>query len=318
MSFFKKLFGKSNNNETTVNEIKTPIKTKNEFSPLVLWWINNKKGGYDTAQKKFPSWFANKYSIDFDFEVSQYLKKGFLEYSNSTNVVLNEEGKKELKYYNCIVILHMHPEYKLLLSDFAYNSQWHIMNDNDIIWSIFNKRQLLYSQAKQWNDLMNNYLNMSSLLLDESKYIEALDLILPAVFIATSGMLNDNKLSPYKDNDGYLDVICLEINNYSMSNPIRKIIQQTGLDLDNIAEKFSTSEHISSLKTLLPFYYLDISEAWKMLECAIKANVEKGVYTLFDIKGLGIKLKYNIPNPNSKSYFYNSSENQIRAFNNKN
>ena len=107
MSFFKKLFGKSNNNETTVNEIKTPIKTKNEFSPLVLWWINNKKGGYDTAQKKFPSWFANKYSIDFDFEVSQYLKKGFLEYSNSTNVVLNEEGKKELKYYNCIVILHM-------------------------------------------------------------------------------------------------------------------------------------------------------------------------------------------------------------------
>ena len=55
-----------------------------------------------------------------------------------------------------------------------------------------------------------------------------------------------------------------------------------------------------------------------MLESAIKANIEKGIFTLADIKRLGIKLKYNVPNPNSTTYFYNSTENQIRAFKPKN
>lgn len=317
MSFFKKLFGISKQDET-LNKNDKSKQDKNEFAPLVLWWIDSKKGGYDTAQKKFPSWFANKYNVEFDDVVHDYLEKGFLEYSSSTNVVLSDKGKQELKYYNCLIILHNHPEYMLKISDFTSHSQWHIINDNDIIWAIFNKRQLEYSRDSQWNDLMNNYLNMSSLLLEENKYADALELMFPAAFIATSGMLNENKLSPFEDDNGFLQVMFLEINNYALSNPIRKIIQKTDLSLDDIALKFKHSKHIEALKTTLPFYYLDIDESWKMLEFAINANKEKGIFSLYDLKTLGIKLKYNTPNPRSTEYFYNSVENQIRAYKPKN
>lgn len=313
MSLFSKLFKKVKE-AIHISDTLALKKQTNDFSPLVLWWIKQKKDGYDMSSNRFPKWFYETYNIDFVFEVKNYLNNECLCHNKENRIILTEKGKHELDYYSCIVTIHKHPEYQLSVKDFTNNIKWHIVGDNDIIWGIFNNRQYEYIREKQWTKLKQNYLNMSSLLFDEKKYNEALKFISPAVFISTSGMLDDNKLSPYEIDSGFLDVTFLEISNYSMSSPIREIIKLENLTIDEVQQEFNTSLHIQSLKCILPFYYFDISSSWQMLKYAIQANIKKGIISTRDLKRQNIKLAYNLPNKNSKEYFYNSSENIIRAY----
>lgn len=315
MSLIKKIFSKLKKRvDKRDNDPKVQYQRKNnEFTPVVLWWINQKKGGYDISTNKFPKWFLEKYGINFTEEVNYYINKGCL-INKDNKIFLTDVGVNELAYYNCIVIMHKHPEYMLSFDDFKNNSNWHLISDNDIIWAIFNRRLLDFSKNKQWSSLEQNYLNMASLLIEEKKFKWALEFILPAAFLATSGLMDDNKLAPYKIDNGFIFVVNIEINNYYISNPIRQIIKAEKLSLDDIYQKYITSTFVQSLKTILPFYYLDIQSSWEILKYAIQAEKTKGIINMYDMKCQNIKLSYNLPNQNSNDYFYNSTENIVREY----
>lgn len=196
--------------------------------------------------------------------------------------------------------MHLHPEYDLNINDFVSNPQWHIINDNDIVWGILNSRLLQYTKNKMWYSLHNNYINMANLLMEESKYESALDYIFAAAFIETSGMIDDNTVT----------IFCIEINNYSITAPLLSINKKINLSIEDLRKRYCTSEFVLSLIDLLPFYYYDIENACEFMLEAYKYGGVKGIFTE---QNLNIKLKKNVPNENeTQRYFYNSVENIIR------
>ena len=125
---------------------------------------------------------------------------------------------------------------------------------------------------------------------------------------------NGNNYSQYKGDNTIVTTADIEINNYYISNPIRQIIKAEKLSLDDIYQKYITSTFVQSLKTILPFYYLDIQSSWEILKYAIQAEKTKGIINMYDMKCQNIKLSYNLPNQNSNDYFYNSTENIVREY----
>ena len=291
-----------------------PRKTKNSgLAPLVLWWISGKKTGYDPSTNKFPRWFQNQYELDFNKILADYTKRDlFITHENGT-ITLSKKGDTFLSENQHVIIIHKHPEYRLTTDDFTNNPQWHNVPNNDIIWGIFNKRQLDYTKMHQWDALYCNYLNMANLLIEEKKFLPALNLLFPAVFLATSGIHDDDKVNEYDLKQGYFWVSFLEINNYELSAPFRLIITTSNTSLESAKSSFLNSKHIQSLKTILPFYYFDTYESWMFFEQALATNNDDGIYTLADLGRASVHLKYNKPNPQSTNYFYANLENMLDA-----
>lgn len=315
MSFLKNIFCKDkdkNQLNTDANIlISKSINSNNVYATLILWWISQKKDGYNIVEHKFPKWFFNDYKINFDLETKNFLDKGFLQYNDSNSIILTEKGKQELAYYNCIVIMKTHPEYDMKLSDFSLHKQWHIIKDNDIVWGKLNSRIIEYTKNKLWDNLESTYSAIASLLIEETKYQEALPFIFASSFLETSGMHNDNKLSPlceYKNTD----VPFVEINNFNVTALLQKINKALNLNENDLFEKYVSSKIVLSLIDILPFYYYDLTEAFKFMFEALNRGETNGIFTIYI---LNKQLKYNKPNmKETKKYFYNSTENQIRAY----
>ena len=314
MSFFKKIFcndrkeNKTNTNANTTSILKS---NNNVFAPLVLWWINQKKVGYNPNTHKYPSWFQNDYEINFPLEIKNYLDKEFLQYNDSNTILLTEKGKQELAYYNCVIILRTHPEYNMQLSDFTLNKQWHLIKDNDIVWGKLNSRIIEYSKNNLWDSLESTYSAIASLLIEEAKYQEALPFIFATSFLETSGMHNDNKLSPLSEYKN-TNVPLVEINNYKVTALLIKIIKAINLNEKDLFEKYTSSKIVLSFIDILPFYYYDLAEAFKFMIEALNRGETNGIFSIF---ALNKTLKYQKPNTKEmKKYFYNSSENQIRIY----
>ena len=123
------------------------IKLRNAV--FVLWWISQKKNK-NINDIKLPKKYVEQYNLNFSKEIVHLIKIGLL--INSDNVLsISDAGKKYLEFYNCFIIMHLHPEYHLSYCDFCSNQEWHNIKDNDIIWGIFNKRQLESTKNNQWN-----------------------------------------------------------------------------------------------------------------------------------------------------------------------
>lgn len=284
------------------------IKLRNAV--FVLWWISQKKNK-NINDIKLPKKYVEQYNLDFSKEIVHLIKIGLL--INSDNVLsISDAGKKYLEFYNCFIIMHLHPEYHLSYCDFCSNQEWHNIKDNDIIWGIFNKRQLEFTKNNQWDEYCQNSSNMATLLIEEEKYSNALEFVFEVAFIETSGMHNNNVLQHYDNTNGDFNVLLLEINNYLVTKPLNEIKAKLSLTLEELKSKFLYSQRVKAITALLPFYYLDSEECWKMIQYALEQGREKGIITLTDLSKSGSHIRFNVPKENSSTYFYNSIENVLK------
>ncbi len=123
------------------------------------------------------------------------LKQGFLQDENGI-VKLTDAGVNKMKELDYVIYIHEHPQYCLTIQDFKRAPNLHKVQNADIVWGIFNSRILLYTQKLMWKSLMANYGNMANLLMEEKKYEKSLDYIFAASYLCTSGMGDNNELTP--------------------------------------------------------------------------------------------------------------------------
>ena len=349
MGFLKSLFGKKD--EATTNDIKVKSVSKlkqsedtkvaasapsvpyvqtaqnrgfqfsSDFDVLVLWWIAKKKKGYDKTSNKFPKWFANSYGINFNNVMNSFIKQGCL--SDEENITkITDAGKDRLKEFDYAVYVHEHAQYALTLDDFRNSPNLHKVQLADIAWGVFNSRILAYTSKGMWESLAANFGNMASLLIEEKKYEQALDFIFAAAYVETSGMRDNNELTPifceytnkgwkkqYLEN-GMPHIFLLEINNYYVTTPFIAAQNNLNLEWDDIRERFINSRQIASLEKTLPFRYFEKEESFEIFKEAIEEGGKKGVFPLKDVSK---KLKTNKPDEHSNKYFYASVENKVAA-----
>ena len=304
MGFFNKLFKNKSSeiqtNKTNCNKVLNKkridlCEMPSQSEIVTLWLISQKKDArLDTF--KLTKKDTECYNIELNSCLSHLIKKQLLS-CDEGKLIVSSSGIQELERYNCYVIMHLHPEYHLTIEDFTSNSHWHTINDNDIAWGIFNKRILEYTQNKMWSQLKLNYNNMATLLIEESKYELALDFIFAASFLGTSGMMDDNSVTPHS----------VEIFNRDITVPLKNICQKLNLQPSDIRTKYTNSQLITSLKKLLPFYYYDIEYACEFMLEALATNNTKGI---FNKPSPSIESHIIKPNVNeTKKYFYASAEN---------
>ena len=283
-----------------------------------------KKKGYDLSTSKYPKWFANTYGIDFNVVANEYIVKGDLNVQGNI-VSVSQVGMETLKRYDYVIYVYEHPQYEISLDDFRNTSNLGKVQNSDIAWGIFNQRSLLYFGNRMWKSLASNYAHMADLLVEEKKYELAMDYIFVTAYIETSGMLDNNELTPimseYTSNgwkkrflpSGLPNIFSLEINNYWVTVPFLKIQEELKLDWNDIRNKFIKNDFVLSMESNLPFKYFEKEESFEIFKEAIQNGGKKGIFSLKDVTA---KLKYNSPNENSRDYFYASVENKVnRQFN---
>lgn len=286
---------------------------------IVLSWISKKKKGYDITTNKFPKWFMEKYGIDFNNVAEMFLQQGLL--SKTENIVkITDLGNEQLKKYSYVIYVHEHPQYWLSLDDFRNVIELGSRQNTDIAWGIFNQRIIEYTQRKMWSSLASNYSNMADLLIEEERYEYALDFIFTSAYIETSGMRDGNELTPIFSEftkqgykmlflpNGMPHIFLMEINNYGVTVPFLNAQSKLNLDWDDIRSRFINSGNIKNLESVLPFRYFEKEESFEFFKAAVEAGGKKGVFRLESVKK---KLKTNMPNPNSRTYFYASVENKV-------
>ena len=286
---------------------------------IVLWWISKKKKGYDKTTNKFPKWFMNQYGIDFNQVMCGYLQEGLLEDDNKI-VKITQAGKDKLKEYDYIIYIHENPQYCLSISDFENSSNLHRVQNADITWGILNARILQYIQKKMWESAAANYGNLADFLIKEKKYDQAIEFIFATAYLETSGMRDNNELTPimaectksgWKNKrlpNGMPDIFLLEINNYYVTVPFLKAQEALKLEWDEVKKRYLNSAQIRSLETTLPFKYFEKEQSFEIFRQAIEAGGKKGIFPLSDCVR---KLKSNMPDEHSEKYFYASVENQV-------
>lgn len=289
------------NTESSIEQVRNQI--------IVLWWVSTKKK-YTKETGKLPKKYMDKYNFDYDIVFLSLLNDSYIQ-EQSNLFAITEKGYKFLATYNCFIIMFKHPEYQLSYADFCSNKMWHTIQDNDIVWAIFNNRQLQFTKTSAWDDLYRNYINMSNFLYEERRLKEALYMVYPAVFISCSGMHNNNILTEYNTQKGYFDVLYLEIAYYDCGKLLKNIMEELSLSVDDIIMQYKKSEQVIGLSTLLPFTYLNIEQSSILFQYALNNIQEKGIYTLTDLYKAGVNLKFNKPNENSTKYFYNSFKNRL-------
>lgn len=290
-----------------------------EFNVIVLYWISKKKQGYDKSKNNYPKWFMNKYGIDFDKVMKQFTKQGYLSEENSI-VKITNAGQELLKEFGYVIYIHEHPQYCLTLDDFKNSKRLHKGPTNDIAWFVFNQRILEYTKNKMWGSLAANYANMADLLIEERKFEQAADFIFVTAYLETSGMGDNNELTPINAKctkkgwenqylkNGMPDIFLLEINNYYVTVPFKEVLENTNLDWPEIKVRYFSSQQIAATEKNIPFRYFEKEESFEIFKQAIEANGKKGIFRLADCKK---KLRWNTPNEKSTKYFYASVENKV-------
>lgn len=303
------------------------VQTKSNIQPmsdkdydyLVLHWISKKKNGYDLSSNKYPKWFANTYGIDFNQVARRFIEEGELTAEGNT-VIVSSLGKDSLKKYSYVIYVYEHPKFEIKLDDYRKHPNLGNVQNSDIAWGIFNQRILMYTEKQMWNSLALNYSNMADLLIEEKKYEQALDYVFVTAYMETSGMLDNNELTPIMTEftgkqwkkqflpNGMPDIFLLEVNNYWVTVPFIKIQKELNLEWDVVKERFITGVFVKSLEELLPFKYFEKEESFEIFKEAIQNAGSKGIFPLKDVSK---KLKWNIPDENSEFYFYASTENKV-------
>lgn len=163
------------------------------------------------------------------------------------------------------------------IRDFRKVPNLHKVQNADITWGIFNSRIIEYGQKAMWESLAANYGNMASLLIEEKKYDQAIEFVFPAAYLETSGMRDNNELTPimadftkrgWKNKylpNGMPDIFLLAINNYYVTVPFMKAQENLNLDWEEIKYRFLNSPHIEGLESTIPFRYFEKEQSFEFL-----------------------------------------------------
>lgn len=293
--------------------------SRNPYNVLVLWWISKKKKGYDKTTNKSPKWFMNEYKIDFNSVMEDYLQKGLLEEDNNI-VKITAKGEDKLKEVDYVVYIHNHSRYDLSINDFKKSPNLHKVKNEDITWGVFNSRIIEYTSKAMWTSLRTNYANMADLLITEEKFNDALDYIFVVAYLETSGMRDENELTAIMQDYGkkrivnkYLpngmpDIFLLEISSAFVTIPFKAVQAKLNLSWEEVKRRFVNSPLVQMMETTLPFKYFEKEESFEIFKQAVEAD-RKGIFKLAECRD---KLKWNIPDENSNTYFYSSIKNKVK------
>ena len=303
---------------TAANREKVSV---SENDVLVLWWISKKKKGYERAKNSFPKWFDSQYGIDFNRVLANGVDQGML--SDTDGIIkITDSGESRMRELDYVIYIHEHPRYCLSISDFKNAKNLHQVQNADLVWGVFNLRILTYTKNQMWKSLTANYANMADLLVEEKKYEQAVDYVFAVAYLCTSGMQDNNELTPIMSEltksgwknkylpNGMPDIFLLEINNYYVTVPFGKIQNNLNLDWTVIQQKYLESPLIANLEGNLPFRYFEKEQSFELFKQAIEADGKKGIFPLKDCTK---KLKWNTPDEHSRKYFYASVENKVNA-----
>lgn len=259
-----------------------------------------------------PYRYREIYNIDYQSTVKKLIKRGLVFQNDNGYLSISPEAQSLIEYYNCIIVMDKHPEYELSFSMFESDPRWHISSDNDIIWWNFNGRTADFESHHKWEKLRQNHINKAHLLYEEQKFKQSIEEFTIAAFLSTTGIKDDDIVSVYEENNGYMycrDVVLVPDETTKF---LRRMNREKKTTIDEIKDIFYNNQFIKHYLNALPFYYLDLDNSWALLEAALlyKRNICFGMSEMLSLR---IRLKYNIPNPNSKEYFYNSLDNQHLA-----
>ena len=309
----------------SVAYVHTSANREKVFSPendiLVLWWVSKKKKGYERDKNSFPKWFDSQYGIDFNRVLTSSIDQGLL--SDTDGIVkITGAGESKIRELDFVIYIHEHPQYCLSIADFKNAKDLHQVQNDDIVWGVFNSRILTYTKNQMWKSLTANYANMADLLIEEKKYEQAVDYVFATAFLCTSGMQDNNELTPIMSEptksgwknkylpNGMPDIFLLEINNYYVTVPFVKIQDNLNMDWIVVRQKYLGSALITNLEGNLPFRYFEKEQSFELFKQAIEANGKKGIFSLKDCTK---KLRWNTPDEHSREYFYASVENKAKA-----
>jgi predicted amino acid-binding ACT domain protein len=147
-------------------------------------------------------------------------------------------------------------------------------SDDDVRWSIFNKRLIEYAQNKQWGLYRNNRLEMAEHLRGKMKLKQALTIYLEVCFLDTNGPNNYSGIGDVNDAEILKEFprfdpsFCSELSS-GIVDIINMIIKELGLNIEEVKKTFM--EHnfriAKSFKTpLLP------KQSWLVLEKELKSQ----------------------------------------------
>lgn len=135
----------------------------------------------------------NRILNNIPIENLNYLEKNFKGFS------LSQKGIDLLNKNKDLIELHKNSnlgislnEYLSMKSSLDFDASF-----NDVVWGIFNKRNIEYVQSGNWGLLRNNRFNMFEILNRESKFNEAIYYLIEVLFFDLSGLINNNIIEPF-------------------------------------------------------------------------------------------------------------------------
>lgn len=115
---------------------------------------------------------------------------------SSTRYVLSEKGSKFIKDNYFYIGLHNHQNWCISIYEYEHKKNSFSFKPlfNDVVWGIFNDRNLEYTKKYNWGLVRNNISNMAELLFSENKKDNALLLYITVLYYDLSGLDNNNIL----------------------------------------------------------------------------------------------------------------------------
>lgn len=199
---------------------------------------------------------------------------------NTVTYCLTDEANQLIKD-NYIYIINKNKNYDF--TDFeikeAYRNAPDWASNNDIIWGIFNERNITLVHKKEWGLYRNNLLNMGFLLHEEKKYLQALHFFIAVFNIDISGMGNGNSV------DDLTDMLLVPYIPKQICNLLKLC------NIDSIQLKSIFEEACNNYCSSLPFKYYSPEVAYEILLDTLNGKT-------FKCK----KYRYNVPNEHSNKY----------------
>ncbi len=200
---------------------------------------------------------------------------------NTKSFILSNKAQQIIKD-NYIYIINKNKSYNF--TDFeikeAYSKAPTWASDNDIIWGIFNEKNITLINKKDWGLYRNNLHNMGSLLYEEKKYLQALTFFIAVFNIDISGMGNGN----------YVYSIDSLTTAPAITTKIKNLLIMCDLELSDLP---NLTVDAVQYYAILPFKYYNTDISSKILLDCIEGK-------LFNTKNY----PHNIPDENSQKYNY--------------
>lgn len=209
-----------------------------------------------------------------------------------------EKGKAELES-NQIYFINKYRHYgfsndELTQTKAKLKAQNKAFNDNDVLWVLFNEKQLRLALNSDWGMYSMCQLYMTDLLVSERRYRTALPHMCIVLFVELSGVYNGNLVTKIDKVD--LDLI------FERIDLLAEILSNCGMSVEQFSEYFLNDAKRYFPK--LPFNYFTLEN-----KCSIICDVLKGKSLSNVIK----RYSHEEPSEDNKDYIYFKDEDDSKS-----